>query len=234
MDYENETTIFKVHHNPVVFLKHVFLALLFLIIWILCLVIFPSLREGLPLVAGIFFAFLLISYSAAQLLKWKAASLTLTTRRLIYSSGVFTKKTSEIPVSKITRISVSQSLTGRMLGFGDIIVEWEGEQGSATFPKMPHPNMLKDEILGVFPSQEVLRESKDLEAVREIAREVALNQPTSKLEVIPPERPPIYSEIVDQIERLEGMLRRGTISSEEFVEAKQKLLDRLGKENDVS
>jgi hypothetical protein len=68
------------------------------------------------------------------------------------------------------------------------------------------------------------------ELALEVARAVQREQPTGELPLIPPERPPLYSEIVDQIERLDSMRERGVISGAEFEEAKQAMMARLKKE----
>jgi hypothetical protein len=70
----------------------------------------------------------------------------------------------------------------------------------------------------------------DRELALEAARTVSREQPTLELPPLPPERPPLYSEIVDQIERLDAMRERGVISGGEFDEAKQGLLARLNRE----
>lgn len=64
----------------------------------------------------------------------------------------------------------------------------------------------------------------------EVAQAVKREQPTYELPPLPPERPPLYSEIVDQIERLDALRERGTLTDSEFEEAKQGLIARLKKE----
>lgn len=235
MPSNDEITIFSVHHHPLVLFWPIFAELLCSIAWIALLLTFKQARHGLSLLAGAALCLIVSLILLRSILIWSSVRLTLTSQRLSYSAGVISKKSRETPLSKITEISVSQGLMGRILNFGDLIVTSEGEHGSACFPNLPGADKLKNEIISQITLAEKRGNHLRLREIANIvAEEVAISQPTVKLEPLPPERPPLYSEIVDQIERLAKLKEKGTITEEEFQTAKQELLSRIGKEGNDS
>lgn len=53
-------------------------------------------------------------------------SLTITPEQVLLKVGVFTKKERSIPMSKITDVSLQQSLLGGIFGFGDLNIQTAG------------------------------------------------------------------------------------------------------------
>jgi uncharacterized membrane protein YdbT with pleckstrin-like domain len=72
--------------------------------WILIVLIVPGVR--------IFWGFL----------SWKMNVYVLTNRRVIESTGVLSKRVADSSLEKLTDIVLKQSIMGRALGYGDIIV----------------------------------------------------------------------------------------------------------------
>lgn len=55
-------------------------------------------------------------------LSWRMNVYVLTNRRVIESTGVLSKRVSDSSLEKLTDIVLKQSILGRMLGYGDIVV----------------------------------------------------------------------------------------------------------------
>jgi uncharacterized membrane protein YdbT with pleckstrin-like domain len=55
-------------------------------------------------------------------LSWRMNIYVLTNRRVIESTGVLSKRVADSSLEKLTDIVLKQSILGRMLGYGDIIV----------------------------------------------------------------------------------------------------------------
>ena len=53
--------------------------------------------------------------------------IAVTNRRVIYKSGIFSRRTVEMNVDQIESVEVHQSIVGRLLGYGDIAVHGTGE-----------------------------------------------------------------------------------------------------------
>jgi len=58
---------------------------------------------------------------------WLASTDTLTTRRLISRSGVFTRQGRDIPIDRVHSVSYRRSLLDRMLGSGTLVVQTAGD-----------------------------------------------------------------------------------------------------------
>ncbi len=197
--------------------------------WIAILAIWPGSRKGIPLYAMIIYFLILSFVTDIKVLKWLNMRLTLTNKRLIYTLGVFKKSKREFLLASISNVSVYQSVFQRLVGSGFLVIETGAEpERSHTFCDVPHPEELKECIVAEASR---VREGIPKQTVESIAREVSKTlkseQPTREIAVVPPERPPIYTEIVDQIERLDSMRKSGAITDEEFERAKAALLKKL-------
>jgi uncharacterized membrane protein YdbT with pleckstrin-like domain len=71
---------------------------------------------------------------------WKrsATEIAVTNRRVLVKVGLLTRRSIEIMLSKIESIRVEQSLVGRMLSFGTIVVRGTGGTPEP-FAKIAHP-----------------------------------------------------------------------------------------------
>ncbi|MBA4319047.1 MAG: hypothetical protein C0412_11670 [Flavobacterium sp.] len=69
-----------------------------------------------------------------------------TTLRLIDESGVFTVRVKESPLDKINNVSYSQSLLGRMLGFGDVEIQTAAEMGATIYKGLGSPKELNSAL----------------------------------------------------------------------------------------
>lgn len=226
----DETVLFDVHHHPVVLWWPVLLACLYLALWIALMATVRFFREGPALLAGAVVLIVLAAFLASRVLLWSHTSLVLTDHRLIYRTGVFTRHSREIHVSTITDVSSSQLILGRIFGYGDLLVESASEYRKLPYFDFPHPEELKLRIVEQVRVCDVAGGSDASSVAEEVAMAVARAQPTQTIAAVPPERPPLYSEIVDQIERLDELREKGALSDEEFRKAKKSLLDRMSKE----
>lgn len=70
---------------------------------------------------------LLAIIAALRGLIWRATTeLAVTDRRVIYKTGIFQRHTLEMNRSKIETVGVDQSILGRILGYGTVIVRGTG------------------------------------------------------------------------------------------------------------
>jgi uncharacterized membrane protein YdbT with pleckstrin-like domain len=72
------------------------------------------------------------------LLIWLTASYTITNRRLITRSGVFTRRGHDIPLTRISDVAYELHLIDRMLGCGTLIVSDASTNGRVALPDIPH------------------------------------------------------------------------------------------------
>src|SRR5450830_583874 len=217
---EGEETVFDVHHHPVVLWRPLLLALCYLAAWLALLFTTLFRSRGWPLLGGSVLLLVLLAVLVWKAEVWLHVNLVLTNHRFIYRAGVFSRRSWGIPLSRISDVTLIQTVVGRAIGLGDLVIKSSAENGQTPYFRLRHPEQLKQKIL-----EQARKATAD-----EVARTMERTQPTHEIAALPPERQPLYSEIVDQIERLEELRRHGVLSDEEFQKAKDGLLSKLGKE----
>ena len=153
-------------------------------------------------VAVVYFVIALIVASMAwvvvRYLKWTTTSFVITSDRLIFRTGVISKMGVEIPLERINTIHFSQKVFERLTGSGDLIIESGGEDGRQRFTDIRRPDQM----------QKAIHAQKEAHNRRRFA---VSNGDVGSINV------------AGQLEKLEGMLKRGTLTAEEFQWQKDKL-----------
>ena len=86
-------------------------------------------------------------YSLQRAADWRASYFTVTNMRLILVSGVATRKVAMMPLTRVTDMSFRRSALGRLLGYGEFIVESAGEeQALRIIDFLPYPDQLYLEV----------------------------------------------------------------------------------------
>lgn len=128
--------------------------------------------------------------------RWSTTNFVVTSDRVIYRSGVIRKQGIEIPLERVNNVSSRQSVFERLLGAGNLLIESGGESGQQHFTDIRNPSRAQNLI----------------HAQRE-ANNTRMYGGTSS------------SDVASQLEKLEGMLQRGTLTQEEFDAQKRRLLE---------
>jgi uncharacterized membrane protein YdbT with pleckstrin-like domain len=132
---------------------------------------------------------LVIRYS-----KWLTTHFVITSRRIIFRTGLLAKRGVEVPLDRVNTVHFSQGLFERLVGAGDLLIESGGESGQQHFTDIRQPDRV----------QRVIHAEMDARRSRPGADSVV--------------------DVAGQLERLESMLLRGTLTPEEFERQKQRLL----------
>jgi uncharacterized membrane protein YdbT with pleckstrin-like domain len=72
---------------------------------------------------------------------------TITGDKLRYESGLLSKTTRNIQLSKVQDVRVDQSLGQRMMGVGDLSIETSGESSRLEVDNIDQPQAVADEII---------------------------------------------------------------------------------------
>ncbi len=149
----------------------------------------------------IFLAALVLTaiWVVARYLKWMTTHFVITSHRLIFRTGVLAKSGIEIPLERVNNVNFNQSVFERVLGAGDLLIESGGEDGQSRFSDIKHPDQV----------QRMIHSQMELAAERRGSYSRNTAGTTS---------------VAEELERLEGMLQRGTLSPEEFDAQKRRLL----------
>jgi len=82
-----------------------------------------------------------------RLLEWREDWFVVTDRRVMIRSGLITRRVSMMPLVKVTDLSFSRPPVGRVLGYGEIVIESAGqEQALRRIRHLPDPDELYLEI----------------------------------------------------------------------------------------
>src|ERR1039457_7422879 len=78
---------------------------------------------------------------------WAVDFFVVTSQRMLLTSGVLTRKVAMMPLSKVTDMSFRRTFAGRLLGYGEFIVESAGQdQALRTVDHIPYPEQLYLEV----------------------------------------------------------------------------------------
>ena len=82
---------------------------------------------------------------------WSVEYFVVTSRRMILTSGLLTRKVAMMPLNKVTDMSFQRSPTGQLLGFGEFVVESAGQdQALRNVDHLPYPEQLYLEVCGLI------------------------------------------------------------------------------------
>lgn len=138
---KNEKIIFKTHQHWVVLIPSFVISLIIFLLFILLYSVFTDASFWLVIVGLLAFG-----YFGLKFLERKYDIWIVTNLRVIDEQGLFSISVKESPLEKINNVTYHQSLTGRILKFGDIEIQTAAEMGSTTYYKIARPNELKDSI----------------------------------------------------------------------------------------
>jgi len=146
---------------------------------------------------SLIFLVLSIVWLIGRYMKWITTNFVITSDRLIFRQGVIAKQGIEIPLERVNTVHFNQTVFERVVGAGDLVIESGGEQGQQRFTDIRQPDRVQREIHTQMEENEKRR----------------FTMPTGG-----------GTDVASQLEKLEGMLERGTLSAAEFQAQKDKLL----------
>ena len=72
---------------------------------------------------------LAVWWSAIPYLRWWTTTYTVTNRRLLTRSGILSRTGQQVPLERVVEVSLSRSLSDRMLGCGTLSIVTAGQDG---------------------------------------------------------------------------------------------------------
>ncbi|MGO9079218.1 MAG: PH domain-containing protein [Streptosporangiaceae bacterium] len=148
----NEVQVATVRRHPAVLIGPSAVALAGLLLaGVLSATVAHASRSALYIIWGI--ELILVLRLVWKAINWAVDYFVVTSARLLLTSGVFTRKVGMMPLSKVTDLSFQRSFAGRMLGYGEFIVESAGQnQAFQNIDHIPYPEHLYLLVCGMlFP-----------------------------------------------------------------------------------
>jgi len=142
--------------------------------------------------------------------QWRMTYFVVTSRRVIYRTGVISKRGVEIPLERINNINFHQRLIDRIIGAGDLDIESAGRDGQSHFDFIRHPDGVQHEIYRQM-------ETRNMPVGMMPAPAAAPAAPAA----------PVPPDVPEQIEALARLRDQGHITPAEFEAKKAELLGRM-------
>ena len=93
---------------------------------------------------------------------WSVDFFVITSKRILLTSGVFTRSVAMMPLSKVTDMSFNRSFAGRLLGYGEFVVESAGQdQALRSIDHIPYPEELYRRVCDKIFNEAVNEEVDD-------------------------------------------------------------------------
>ena len=238
-----EQPIVRDHQHWFVLLADAFYGILAILAAIVLLILrgAANITGGFDTILGYFVLALVVGgllYILWQALRWRNEEYVVTSRRVLRMEGVVNKRVIDSSLEKINDAVLSQSIFGRMFGFGDLEILTASEPGISRRRMLRQPDDFKRAMLDAKHDLELeLSGAKPLPAppirMPSTPRDPATGAPPAPL---PPAAPapasPARAELsADEVTRTLGSLAdlrdRGAISAEEYEAKKADLLRRL-------
>ncbi len=164
-----------------------------------------------------------VLWFAWGLLRYRNEEYVITSRRIIHAEGVINKRATDSSLEKINDAILTESLFGRMFGFGDLDVLTASESGIERLRMLKDAKTFKKAMLESKHELEIeiTRPTMPPASSAPAASTPAADWPTE------PQGGGNADEISASLERLAGMRDKGLITQAEYDAKKQELLDRL-------
>jgi len=146
----HERQVISVHEHPAVLIGPIALVLLGLAIaGFLSNTVTHGNSTAILIIWGAWV--LLLIWFAFKIWDWSVNYFVVTSHRLLLAQGFIVRKVGMLPLSKVTDMSFQRTTIGRILGYGEFIVESAGQDQALRNVKfIPYPEQLYLEVCGLI------------------------------------------------------------------------------------
>jgi uncharacterized membrane protein YdbT with pleckstrin-like domain len=180
--------------------------------WLLLTILFFIFLNGDNTRIALILALVTAIYPAYLYLEWKYNLWAVTNMRVVDESGFFSRYSKESPLDKINNVECTQTVWGRMLGYGDVEIQTAAELGDSKYTMISDPKLLKDTITH---AQEEYKARQVKNQAQQLANAIKQSMPAPSTN---------HFSVSDEIEKLFQLLQKGAITQEEYIVQKNKLL----------
>ena len=146
----HERQVISVHEHPAVLIGPIFLVLVGLGLagWLSNSVAHGN-STAILVIWGLWG--ILVLWLGFKIWDWLVHYFVVTSQRLVLVQGVIIRKVNMMPLTKVTDMSFQRSTFGRILGYGEFIVESAGQdQALSRVRFIPYPEQLYLEVCGLI------------------------------------------------------------------------------------
>jgi uncharacterized membrane protein YdbT with pleckstrin-like domain len=215
---DNETIALDLRPHWWYFSKHIFSSIPLIVLFVLWAITHDGDHWYHTPIQIIFVAAAIawLAWFLYKFLQWRFTYFVVSSQRVIYRTGVISRKGTEIPLERINNINFNQNIWERIIGAGDLEVESAGKDGQTTFENVNHPDGVQQEI---YRQMEV-NARKQAGWIGEHAATAVSNAASA----VPPAGD---LTAADQIAKLNELHQAGALTDAEFESKKAELLGRM-------
>jgi uncharacterized membrane protein YdbT with pleckstrin-like domain len=145
----HERQVLTVRFHPAVLIKPVAITLAGLAV-ALGVSVLPLIALTVKLVVWLLFL-ILLCWLGVQVWTWLEDYFVVTSQRLLLTTGLINRTVNMMPLGKVTDMSFKRSAWGRVLGYGEFVVESAGQdQALRHIRHLPYPEQLYLEVCGLI------------------------------------------------------------------------------------
>jgi membrane protein YdbS with pleckstrin-like domain len=98
---------------------------------------------------------ILLAWFVWRVAEWSVDYFVITNQRMLLTTGLITRKVAMMPLAKVTDMSFKRTIAGRMLGYGEFVLESAGQDQALTnVDFLPYPEQLYLEVCEmIFPNK---------------------------------------------------------------------------------
>src|SRR5690349_19782839 len=146
----HERQVITVHQHPAVLIRPIFEVLVGLAIAGWLTTVFAKSNDVAVLIIWILWGVLFLRL-VIKVFEWVETYFVVTSQRFLLATGLVTRKVNMMPLSKVTDMSFQRSAMGRILGYGEFILESAGQdQALNKVDHLPYPEQLYLEVCGLI------------------------------------------------------------------------------------
>lgn len=125
--------------------------------WLFSFIGFEPLRWVIAGISG----FVLLFYVITPAARWYSSEYVFTDRRVITRKGIIAKNGKDVPLAKINNISFDQSVLGRILNYGDLVIDSANSDGPVTINDVPNVEVIQRNLYTAIENDNIRRRSLD-------------------------------------------------------------------------
>lgn len=114
-------------------------------------------KAGLAIVVWVIWGVLML-HLVWRIINWAVDYFVITSKRILLTSGLFTRSVAMMPLEKVTDMSFKRTFPGRLLGYGEFVIESAGQdQALRKVDHIPYPEQLYLLVCGkIFPDTDAV------------------------------------------------------------------------------
>jgi uncharacterized membrane protein YdbT with pleckstrin-like domain len=136
----DEQSVLLVHPHWKTILRPLFLLVITVAAALALLIVIPSGSAAAAgrIAVGVVAVIILLAWVLVPILRWRATTYELTTRRFRMREGIIARSGRDIPLTRINDVSFEHGPVDRLLGSGRLVVESAGEHGQLRLNEIPN------------------------------------------------------------------------------------------------